>query len=206
MATSIQIPGAAGGNTDLTFNQGHGLILNPPTGAAAMTVFAGDDGFGDTALTIDNPDDEYVVIELPHGADITPDDDVSFYSNNGGFGFSVSTSAGKNISLQTQNGGGILIRNSGSTYLTNPLVELNNALIVFALGPDTTDLNSTFFRAYDVDGATYRTFAALINGNVPQFTVSQPAGGVLAIIPPSADPHVVGAIWNNAGTLAISAG
>jgi len=32
------------------------------------------------------------------------------------------------------------------------------------------------------------------------------SASVLLIIFPTADPHVVGAVWNNAGTLTISAG
>lgn len=35
-------------------------------------------------------------------------------------------------------------------------------------------------------------------------TLTVAAGG--ALILPSADPHVVGALWNNAGTITVSAG
>jgi hypothetical protein len=75
-----------------------------------------------------------------------------------------------------------------------------------ALRTDTTTAHTAILQAYDVNGTTYRTFATLTNADVPSFTVSQPSGGILALIPPTADPHVVGAIWNNSGTLAISAG
>lgn len=75
-----------------------------------------------------------------------------------------------------------------------------------AIKTDTTTAHTAVLQAYDVDGAAYKTFATLTNANSPSLNISQPAGGILAIIPPSVDPHVVGAIWNNSGTLAISAG
>lgn len=73
-----------------------------------------------------------------------------------------------------------------------------------ALRPDTTTAHTALLQAYDVNGTAYKTFGTLTNGDVPSFTVSQPSGGVLAIIPPTSDPGVSGAIWNNMGTLAIS--
>lgn len=75
-----------------------------------------------------------------------------------------------------------------------------------AIRPDTTTAHTALLQAYDVDGTTYKTFGTLTNGDAPSLTLSQPSGGILAVVPPSADPHVVGAIWNNLGTLAISAG
>jgi hypothetical protein len=68
----------------------------------------------------------------------------------------------------------------------------------------TTTAHTALFQAYDVNGTAYKTFATLTNGDVPSFTISQPSGGILAFIPPTSDPGVPGAIWNNAGTLAIS--
>lgn len=75
-----------------------------------------------------------------------------------------------------------------------------------ALQADTTTAHTVLLQAYDVDGTAYVTFMTLLNGNTPQCTISQPAGATLAFIPPATDPHVVGALWNNAGTLTISAG
>lgn len=75
-----------------------------------------------------------------------------------------------------------------------------------ALQSDTTTAHTALIQAYDVNGTTYRTFVTLTNGDVPSCTISQPAGGTLVFIPPTTDPHVVGALWNNTGTLALSAG
>lgn len=72
------------------------------------------------------------------------------------------------------------------------------------LKTDTTTAHTAVLQAYDVNGTTYRTFGLLTNGDVPSFTVSQPAGGILAVIPPTSDPGVSGAIWNDTGTLKIS--
>ncbi len=108
------------------------------------------------------------------------------------------------------NDGAVLGADAGLTYVkaTDVLVvtggvQLGNG---GTLRTDTTTAHTAMVQAYDVNGTTYRTFATLTNGDVPSFTVSQPSGGILAVIPPTADPHVVGALWNNAGTLAISAG
>ncbi len=91
---------------------------------------------------------------------------------------------------------------------TVPVVTTGTVLITNggAIKTDTTTAHTALMQAYDVNGTTYRTFATLTNGDVPSFTISQPAGGILAYIPPTADPHVIGALWNNAGTLTISAG
>lgn len=75
-----------------------------------------------------------------------------------------------------------------------------------ALRTDTTTGHTALVQAYDVDGTAYKTFGTLTNGNTPSLNISQPSGGILAILPPSDDPHVAGAIWNNNGTLAVSAG
>ncbi len=108
------------------------------------------------------------------------------------------------------NDGAVLGADAGLTYIkaTDVLVvaggvQLGNA---GTLRTDTTTNHTAVFQAYDVDGTAYKTFATLTNANTPSLTISQPSGGVLAFIPPTADPHVVGALWNNAGTLAISEG
>jgi hypothetical protein len=50
--------------------------------------------------------------------------------------------------------------------------------------------------------------SALANPTVPQSTTYTFPGfyPALLFVPPTADPHIVGAVWNNAGVLAISAG
>lgn len=92
---------------------------------------------------------------------------------------------------------------TAATSVTSPAFIAGNG---GGFKPDTTTAHTAKISAYDVDGAAYADFVTLTNGNTPTCLVSQPAGGKLAFIPPTADPHVVGALWNNAGTLAISAG
>lgn len=96
---------------------------------------------------------------------------------------------------------------AGATTLTGTLTAVDVVVGTGkAIKTDTTTAHTALLQAYDVDGAAYKTFATLTNANSPSLNISQPSGGILAIVPPSADPHVVGAIWNNSGTLAISAG
>jgi hypothetical protein len=68
------------------------------------------------------------------------------------------------------------------------------------------DTYKVSLRAWDVNNAVDREFIALTAGNTPSCTISQPTGGILAIIPPTTDPHVAGAVWNSTGVLVISAG
>ncbi len=75
-----------------------------------------------------------------------------------------------------------------------------------AITTDTTTAHTALIQAYDVNGTTYRTFATLTNGDVPSFAISQPSGGLLLISPPTTDPHVSGAIWNNTGLVVVSTG
>ncbi len=75
-----------------------------------------------------------------------------------------------------------------------------------ALRTDTTTAHTAVMQAYDVDGTAYKTFVTLTNGNTPSCQIAQPAGTTLAFVVPTSDPHVVGALWNNSGTLTISAG
>lgn len=75
-----------------------------------------------------------------------------------------------------------------------------------AIQTDQTTGHTAVLQAYDVDGAAYKTFVTLLNGNTPRFTIEQPAGGSLVILPPTSDPHVAGALWNNSGLAVISSG
>jgi len=61
-------------------------------------------------------------------------------------------------------------------------------------------------QARDVDGADWSVFGTLLSGNTPSFTIAQPTGGSLLIKPPTTDPHVAGALWNNSGLAMISSG
>lgn len=113
-------------------------------------------------------------------------------------------SSGNKLTVQTDN---TTIDVSGSNKLEALGVKADLTMVTGkAIRPDTTTAHTFLIQGYDVDGTAYKTFATMTNSNTPTFNISQPAGGILAILPPSADPHVVGAIWNNAGTLAISAG
>lgn len=59
---------------------------------------------------------------------------------------------------------------------------LNAASInTIAVSSGTTPGNQWFIQAYDVDGAVYKTFATLTNGNTPDFTISPPSGGTVNI-------------------------
>ena len=54
-------------------------------------------------------------------------------------------------------------------------------------------------------------FVGALTGAVVATTISASGDATLSgtanvIVIPTADPHVVGAIWNNSGTLAVSAG
>lgn len=51
----------------------------------------------------------------------------------------------------------------------------------FGIKADTTTAHTVLFRAYDVDGAGYATFATLTNGNTPDFTIAPPAGGTVTL-------------------------
>lgn len=61
------IGSAPGGN--ISFASGFGLIFDG-AGPNPITVVGGDDGFGDTALIIDDPGDGYVVLSFPSYTDI----------------------------------------------------------------------------------------------------------------------------------------
>lgn len=114
-----------------------------------------------------------------------------------------------NMEIKTGSGGLALISSGGDVVLQGANVRALSDVQVDngkAIKTDTTMAHTALLQAYDVDGAAYKTFVTLTNANVPTCTISQPAGATLVFIPPTADPHVVGALWNNAGTLTISAG
>lgn len=52
-----------------------------------------------------------------------------------------------------------------------------------ALKTDTTTAHTALIQAYDVNGTTYRTFGTLTNGDVPDLTLSAPAGGTMTVAP-----------------------
>lgn len=50
-----------------------------------------------------------------------------------------------------------------------------------ALKTDTTTAHTGLIQAYDVDGAAYKTFATLTNGNTPSLAIAAPSGGTVTI-------------------------
>lgn len=64
-----------------------------------------------------------------------------------------------------------------------------------AIQPDTTTAHTAVFKAYDVDGVAYKTFATLTNGNTPSFAIAAPTGGTVTI-----DGAVIGATTPLAST------
>jgi hypothetical protein len=63
-------------------------------------------------------------------------------------------------------------------FRSNGSLDLPNA---GALRTDTTTAHTALLQAYDVNDTTYRTFATLTNGDVPDFTLAAPAGGSLSV-------------------------
>lgn len=64
-----------------------------------------------------------------------------------------------------------------------------------AIETDTTTAHTALFKAYDVDGAAYKTFATLTNGNTPSFAIAAPSGGSVTI-----DGAVIGGVTPLAGS------
>lgn len=64
-----------------------------------------------------------------------------------------------------------------------------------ALQSDTTTGHTAVLKAYDVDGAAYKTFATLTNGNTPSFAIAAPSGGTVTI-----DGAVIGGTTPLAGS------
>ncbi len=64
-----------------------------------------------------------------------------------------------------------------------------------AIETDITTGHTAVFKAYDVDGAAYKIFATLTNGNTPSFAIAAPSGGTVTI-----DGAVIGGNAPLAGT------
>ncbi len=64
-----------------------------------------------------------------------------------------------------------------------------------ALKTDTTIGHTALIQAYDVDGAAYKTFGTLTNGNTPSLALAAPSGGTVTI-----DGAVIGGITPANGT------
>ena len=119
---------------------------------------------------------------------------------------SLSTS-----SMQIQAGTGALqLTSTGLVFIGGAAgTEMASDVILddgIAIKTDQTNAHTALIQAYDVDGAAYLTFLTLLNGNTPSLTLAEPSGGSLLIKPPTADPHVAGALWNNSGLAVISSG
>lgn len=57
--------------------------------------------------------------------------------------------------------------------------------------------------AWDTDDLTDRSFLKTTAGPTPKLTIQAPIGGALAIIPPTANPGITGALWNDSGVLKV---
>lgn len=65
---------------------------------------------------------------------------------------------------------------------TTGLMTVSSAIGAAAfLTPDQTTAHTGVFQAYDVDGAAYKTFATLTNGNTPDFSILPPVGGTITL-------------------------
>ncbi len=64
-----------------------------------------------------------------------------------------------------------------------------------AVQTDTTTAHTAVFKAYDVNGTAYKTFATLTNADTPSFAIAAPAGGSVTI-----DGAVIGGTAAAAGT------
>ena len=149
-----------------------------PAEVSPVTLTGGDDGFGDSALVVSVGADDYMGVMFDAG------DQVDVYFPRIGTLTADEGLASYIADYQMQRLGA-----------TQSWLAANNANgATLGLGP------------VDTDTGARAVFVLFTSGSTPTAVISQPAGGTLAIVPPSADPHVVGAIWNNAGTLTISAG
>lgn len=64
-----------------------------------------------------------------------------------------------------------------------------------AVQSDTTTGHTALLKAYDVDGAAYKTFLTLTNANTPSMAIAAPSGGSVTI-----DGAVIGGTTTAAGT------
>lgn len=64
-----------------------------------------------------------------------------------------------------------------------------------AIKTDTTTAHTAVMQAYDVDGAAYKTFLTLTNGNTPSMAIAAPSGGTVTM-----DGAVIGGTTPLAGS------
>lgn len=79
---------------------------------------------------------------------------------------------------------GMLVQDSGVLIDDSNNVTIPGDITIGtgkAFQTDTTTAHTALFKAYDVDGTAYKTFATLTNGNTPSFAIAAPAGGTVAI-------------------------
>lgn len=155
-----------------------GQSLSLEATVSPVTLTGGDDGFGDSALIVSVGADDYmgVILDAALQADV-------YFPPTGTISFDQL---------------GFFFLSSGDECMR---LEADSWLVA-----QDTNAATLAIGARDTDTHSRAVFATLTSGSTPTAVISQPSGGTLAIVPPSTDPHVVGAIWNNAGTLAISAG
>lgn len=77
----------------------------------------------------------------------------------------------------------------------NILVSLTGPITGNDIETGTTNGSTVSFKAYDVDGTAYKTFAVLTAGNTPSFNITAPSGGTIAI-----NGATIGGVTPAAGT------
>jgi hypothetical protein len=198
-----------GGNTILslgnnTFNNvalGNGALSSNTTGTVNVAI-------GDGALhfnTTGSPNiavGEGALYYTTTGTDnIAVGCDASYLNTTGIFNFSFGTFA-----LYTNTTGNHNIA-FGVQSLFNSTTGSGNTVIGHNAGGSViTGSNNILIGGVDTPGdqSNYLNIGGAIKGQMDTgpLTISTPC----YIIPPTSDPHVVGALWNNSGTLTISAG
>jgi len=110
--------------------------------------------------------------------------------------------------------GKIAVFSSGALYLHTGNPNTDDVIVEsglridngYGVHPTQTAGQVMYLQAYDTDGFSYSNFVTLTTGATPSCEISEPAGGSLLVKPPTADPHVAGALWNNSGLAMISSG
>lgn len=71
------------------------------------------------------------------------------------------------------------IFDTGISVVAENITVINAVGTAAVIPVDQVGGSTLVFNAYDVDGAAYKTFATLTNGNTPSFALAFPAGGTL---------------------------
>lgn len=111
---------------------------------------------------------EYSVIPVALGGTNATSASITAFNNITGY-----TAAGATGTTSTN------LVFSTSPALTTPTLSGPIISDGTSIKTDTTTAHTALIQAYDVDGAAYKTFATLTNGNTPNFDISAPSGGTL---------------------------